>query len=360
MKLEKREYINKGVKMRVAYILFKYPKESETFVRDEIKEIIKYVDVTVFSITKSSEKSSVDVKIVYPKRSYNLLKLIKWGLYLLFTSWRDIKYIPLALGFANCIKQGNFDHIHTWFSSSTATISYLISMETKIPYSFSAHSRDIFVKRESKKLMLDKIKHAKFILVPSEWHRKYMIKNYGFREKYYIIPNSIYPNKFKSKNLRKENKIIFIGRDVEKKGLKYLKRALELLGNKYKFVHIHGGVPEEELVKELNTSKVFVMPSVIASDNDSDGIPTVVLEAMASGIPVVSTNIRALPEAVEGCGILVEEKNPRQIAAAIEKIMKNKNLREKYGRNGLKRVKEKFDVVKNTKKLVEILRGETT
>jgi glycosyltransferase involved in cell wall biosynthesis len=339
--------------VKIAYILFKYPKESETFVREEIVEVMKKHPVTIFSINNSDEQNRLDVDVVYPKKSYNILKTIKWFFYLLFRSWRDIKYIPVSLYFSSNVKN-NFSHIHTWFAASTATISYIISKETGIPFSFSAHSRDIFVRREGKNLMKDKIRNAKFVLVPSEWHKKYMTENYGYKEKYFIIPNSIRTDKFKPGKIKKENKIVFIGRDMEKKGLKYLKQAIELLGNRYRLVHIDGGVTDEQLIKELSSSRVFVMPSIIASDNDSDGIPTAVMEAMACGIPIVSTNIRALPEAVEGCGIIIEPKNPEQITDAVKKLMANKTLSKKYGKNGIKRAKEKFDVVKNSRKLIEL------
>jgi len=342
------------MKKRIAYILFSYPKGSETFIKDEIKELKKYHDVTIFSIrTPEIMKDGV----IYGKKSKNPIKIMRWSKYFTTHSWKDIKYIPIAMYFSNKIRD-KFEHIHTFFSSSTATVSYMVSKETGIPFSFSAHSRDLFVKREGKKLMLDKIRHAKFVLVPSEWHRKYMIENYGLAEKYYIIPNSIYTNKFKPQRAKKENQVIFVGRDLEKKGLKYLKQAIELLGNKYKFMHIGGGISDEHLLKELNSSKIFGMPSIIAKDNDSDGIPTVIMEAMACGIPVIYTNIRALPEAAEGCGIMVEQKNPQQIADAIETLMKNPELCRKYGKNGIERAKERFDVVKNTKKLAELINGE--
>jgi glycosyltransferase involved in cell wall biosynthesis len=337
-------------KMKIAYILFSYPKGSETFIKDEINELRKYHDITIFSIKTPEIK---DKNTVYGKKSKNIIKFIKWKKYLALRSWRDIKYIPTALYFSEKIKN-NFDHIHTYFCASTATISYIVSKETNIPFSFSAHSRDLFVKRESKRLSLDKIKHAKFVLVPSKWHRKYMIENFGYKEKYYIIPNSIYTNKFRTMKIKKENQVIFIGRDMEKKGLKYLKQAIELLENKYRLVCISGGISEKDLLNELNKSKILVMPSIIAEDNDSDGLPTVVMEAMACEIPIISTNIRALPEAVNGCGILVEQKNPRQIADAIEKLIKNPKLCKKFGKNGRKKAIERFDVVKNTKKLIKL------
>jgi glycosyltransferase involved in cell wall biosynthesis len=337
--------------MKIAYILFSYPKGSETFIKDEIEELRKYCNVTIFSMITPEAKEK---DVVYGKKSKNAAKIMKWTKKLVHKSWRDIKFVPTALYFSSKIKN-NYDHIHTYFCASTATVSYIVSKETGIPFSFSAHSRDLFVKRESKRLLVEKIGHAKFVLVPSEWHRKHMIENYGHEEKYHIIPNSIYTGKFKPLKVKKENQVIFIGRDLEKKGLKYLKEAIGLLGDKYKLVCISGGVDEKELLKEMNRSKIFVMPSIIAKDNDSDGLPTVVMEAMACGLPTVLTNIRALPEMVSGCGLLVEQKNPEQIANTIEKLMKSPKLCKKLGANGRKRAIEKFDVVKNTKKLVKLL-----
>ena len=336
---------------KIAYILFSYPKGSETFIKDEINELRKHNEVTIFSMMTPELKEN---GVVYGKKSKNVKKIMKWTKRLARKSWKDIKFIPTALFFSNIIKN-NYDHIHTYFCASTATVSYIVSRETKTPFSFSAHSRDLFVKRESTRLLKEKINHSKFVLVPSEWHRKYMTDNYGFPDKYHIIPNSVRVDKFRPIRTKKLQQVIFIGRNLEKKGLKYLKEAIRILGDGYNLVCIGGGVEEKELIKQMNASKIFVMPSIIAKDNDSDGLPTVVMEAMACGLPIISTNIRALPEMVDGCGLTVDEKNPQQLADFIKKLMKNNKMIEKFSKKSRKRAVEKFDVVNNTKKLVKLM-----
>lgn len=339
--------------MRIAYIILQYPKESETFVEAEINELRKRHHVGIFSIHGGSGKNTI-----YAKKSFNLLKLIKWILYLLPRSWRDIKYVPYALWISRQLNEYNY--VHAYFSASTATIAYIAAKETGLPFSFSAHARDIFVRRESGSLRKDKIMRAKFVLVPSEWHRQYMTKRFGFADKYHVIPNSIDIKKFHPLRAKKKSQIIFVGRkNAEKKGFKYLEEARKLLSD-CEFVVVSyddekHAATTEELIKKLNESKVFVMPSIIAKDNDSDGLPTTVMEAMACGLPVVATNIRALPEMAEGCGLLVEQKNPQALANAIKRVLNDEKLAKNLGRNGRKRATEKFDVVKNTKKLEDLM-----
>lgn len=336
--------------MKIAYLLLQYPKKSETFINEEIKELRKRHKVDVFSIYSENEKTAN----FYAKRSF-CPRTIKWASRLLLNSWRDIKYIPQALWISKHIKK--YDHVHTWFSSSAATITYIAATEAKKPFSFSAHSRDIFVPRESESLRKKRIEKAKFVLVPSEWHKRYMTKKFGFNSKYHIIPNSIDVRKFRPRRAKKTDQVIFIGRDVEKKGFKYLKYALDLLPG-YKLIHISGKLSESDLIRKLNESKVLAMPSIIASDGDSDGFPTAVMEAMACEIPIVTTNIRALPEMIDGCGLLVEQKNPEDLAKAIIKITKSRKLYKKFGKNGRKNAIERFDVVKNTNKLEKLMEGK--
>jgi colanic acid/amylovoran biosynthesis glycosyltransferase len=337
--------------MSIAYVVRSFPKE--TVIRDEINELRKYADVDVFTF-HSKERVTLSSRKSFSK-SHNPIKIVSWSLKLLKRSWKDIRFVPVALGIANEIKKNKYDHIHTWYAATNATISYMVSKESGVPFSFSAHSRDIFVKRDSTDFMKEKVRHAKFVLVPSKWHMKYMTGLYGNIKKYKIIPNSIYVNRFRNLGRKKKDQVIFVGRPVEKKGFEYLKKAMDDLG-KYKLVTIFGGASSEEIASKINESRVFCIPCVVAKDGDADGLPTAMMEAMASEVPIVTTNIKALPEMISGCGIAVDPKNSKQLANAIERLMKNPKLCKKLGKNGRKKALEFYDTVKNSKKLLDLIK----
>ena len=130
-----------------------------------------------------------------------------------------------------------------------------------------------------------------------------------------------------------------IANNYPAKGLKYLSKAKERLQN-VKFA-ILSKVPDAS--KYLKAFDIFVLPSV------KEGFPWVILEAMAAEVPVIATKVSAVPEIInpstgsEQVGILIEPKNPQQIADAITKLLNNKNLRKNLAERGKKTVIEKFN-----------------
>jgi len=98
------------------------------------------------------------------------------------------------------------------------------------------------------------------------------------------------------------------------------------------------------------------LPSVTTNKGEHEGIPVSLMEAMAYGIPVISTNTGGIPELLSnGAGIIVEEKSPKQLAEIILKIMKNKNLRKELAERGYQKVQKEFNIKKNTKTLLELM-----
>jgi colanic acid/amylovoran biosynthesis glycosyltransferase len=123
------------------------------------------------------------------------------------------------------------------------------------------------------------------------------------------------------------------------------------------FVKMPGVLPHEKLIKLYKNKEidVVVLPS-ITTKTEHEGIPVSLMEAMAYGIPVISTNTGGIPELLSGgVGIIVEEKSPEQLAEAILKIMKNKDLRKELAERGLQRIKEDFNIEKNTKILLKLI-----
>ena len=118
-------------------------------------------------------------------------------------------------------------------------------------------------------------------------------------------------------------------------------------------------IPHEKLMGIYKSKKVdiVILPSVKTKNGEHEGIPVALMEAMAYSIPVISTNTGGIPELLsDKAGVIVEERNSQQLAVAIKKFIKNKNFREKIGRQGYERVCKEFNTQKNTKKLVDIFK----
>ena len=182
------------------------------------------------------------------------------------------------------------------------------------------------------------------------------------------------PSKRGSHNMQ----ILWVGRFVKGKGIKYLIDAFDVLIKQYpelRLVMIGSGIekdkikekihklqlnniimkdfiPNSEMVKVYQNSDVFVLPSL------EEGIPRTILEAMACGIPVVCTELPQLVNIVEGCGLLVPVKNSQALAEGISRVVSNRELAQKFGRNGRDKVVENYswdDTVKKTIQLYEEL-----
>ena len=121
-------------------------------------------------------------------------------------------------------------------------------------------------------------------------------------------------------------------------------------------VAIRGMLSEEDLIPVYAQAGIVVVPSVLAAGGDRDGLPNVILEAMALQVPVVSTSVSGIPEAVEngGTGILVEPGRPDALADGIERLLKDPGLRNRMGAKARARLEAEFDIRRNVRPLAEL------
>ena len=106
----------------------------------------------------------------------------------------------------------------------------------------------------------------------------------------------------------------------------------------------HGALPHEQVLDLYRRASVFSLPCCVASTGDRDGLPTSVLEAMALGAPVVTTEVCGLPEAVVNgrTGLLVHERDPQALAVAIRGLLADPGLRRELARAARRHVEERF------------------
>ena len=122
-------------------------------------------------------------------------------------------------------------------------------------------------------------------------------------------------------------------------------------------VELPGAKPQNEIREHLATAGAFVLPSVIDPDGGMDNLPTVIMEAMATGLPVISTAIGGIPEMViqNETGILVPPGDIGALAGAIEKVIVDLSFARRLGENGHKRACDLFSIERNVRTLLTLL-----
>lgn len=401
---------------KIVYILDEFPKLSETFIFREILGLKKVnVDLEIISMKSPVKKlipseladivkttiyipplCSIKVLVVH---LYFLLKNpIKYLYifsYLLIRNYRNLRlfirtiyHFGVGIYLSKIVKTKGIKHIHAHLASGPTTVALVISKTLNLPFSFTAHAIDIYA---DSIILEEKLKQSKFVVTCTHFNKKYLLslcKDIP-EEKINMIYHGIPINKFNI-NERKEEKellILSVGRLVEKKGFPYLIEACKtLIDKKYEFkcIIVGNGVmyeelnkliqnynlektiilnkelPFDEIMKLYKKASIFVLPCIIASNNDRDGIPNTILEAMAFSIPVVSTRISGIPEVIEDMktGLLIKEKDKEALTSAIELLIKDKTLRDRLGKNGRVKIIENFDIEKNTNELVRLFKKD--
>jgi glycosyltransferase involved in cell wall biosynthesis len=301
---------------------------------------------------------------------------------------RTFYHFCQAVYMATEVERRNIKHLHVHFALNATTIALIISRLSNVTFSFTAHANDIFV---NPILLPEKIKEAQFIIGISEYNKRFLhdvvpgqetldkihLVRYGVDVQHFAPPERCPGNNLPT--------ILAIARLVEKKGYPFLIKACKILVDQgYDFqCLIVGGGPQEGLLKEMieangltkyislvgivfqehlrdyfNQADMFVLPCIVAGDQDRDGIPNTLIEAMAMEIPVVSTYVSGIPELIEDnkSGLLVSPQDEISLAKAIATLLEDKELRERMGKAGRTKVIEEFEIEKNTCRLSDIFR----
>jgi len=292
------------------------------------------------------------------------------------------------------IKKEKIDVIHAHWIIPQGLLAYLCKKLYGIPYIATAHAGDVFPLKSLFFRFLSNlaIKDSDCCTANSSFTRKELLKISG-RKDIKIIPMgvdlSVFSQSAKNEDLRKilgvkKEFILAVGRLVEKKGVKYLILAMKDATKKFpdaKLVVVGDG-PEREsleiLSKELGlqnsimfagsvenrylpefyaTADLFVGPSIVTESGDTEGLGIVFLEALASGVCVIGSNVGGIPDIIEHnkTGVLVMQKSPKQLANAIIRLLSDSSLRKKLASNGQKKVKSAYSWELVGKKFNELI-----
>jgi glycosyltransferase involved in cell wall biosynthesis len=280
-----------------------------------------------------------------------------------------------ALALAAQLERRGVAHVHAHFASHAAQVALFLKRVAGFPFSMTAHAQDFMVDLGSDDLLREICREAEFVVAVSDWSRdKLRATCPESADKIVRVYNGIDPAEFPEQAdlpERARPRILSVARLIEFKGFHHLIDAcaeLRARGREFEctvigegpwrprlaaqiaerglagVVTLAGLKTQDEVKRALLDSDIFTLASILDSQGACDVLPTVILEAMASGVPVVSTTLAGVPELVEDgvTGFLAAPGDPIGLADALDKLLASRDLRRSCGETGRKRLEERF------------------
>lgn len=298
------------------------------------------------------------------------------------------RYFYEALALATALRRGGFTHLHAHFANEPTSVGELAHRLAGCRFSFTAHAKDIYLTEREE--LARKIAAADFVITCTGFNRNYLQTIARSRTPIHLCYHGVDLSRFTREPVESQERhqatpaILSVGRFCEKKGFAYLIQAcgrlkqdgrrfvcrivgfgplqarLEALIRDLELqdcVFLSGKMTQDKLIQEYRRADLFVLPCLVADDGDRDGIPNVLVEAMAMRIPVVSTPVSGIVELVDPMenGVLVPEKDFEALTAAMEVLLDDPDLRQRLGANGRQKVMAGFGLDRSTTKLRRLL-----
>lgn len=394
---------------KVAYILKMFPRFSETFILSEVLELERAgVDVRIFSLKAPNDaRTHADVEKVKATITYVPESRLAQARAFVHPHWQVFRWNPrryaqiafrvakrrrwgavkrfLQAGYiAPRLQAEGITHVHAHFASSATSVAHYLNQLMGMGYSFTAHAKDIYIDTVSDEVLMRKMDHARFVVTVSDFNEAHLstLAPYAPIKRIY---NGLDLSQFSPNGTHADATplILAVGRLVEKKGFDDLIQACATLKdrglafqcnivgvgseeprlrkliqrlNLEGVVHLIGAMPREELIKLYPRASVVVAPCVIGNDGNRDGLPTVLIEAMALGVPVISTPVTGIPELVRDgeTGQLVSPNDPDELAFAISRSLEQRERSLEMAIAGRTLVEEQFDLRRNVAQLREL------
>lgn len=395
--------------MKLAYIIGTYPSLTTTFIDREIRTLRAWnVEIQVVSLRRPASSPLPEHADRQPSISYLLpispasvivsqlrfavtRPAAYFGTLLTLLGGRHPSLKAVGMTFLHFVEgvcvarllEGHaYDHIHAHFMDRASTVALVAGRLLGVSYSLTAHAADIYV---NPVLTEEKLSRAAFVATCTSYNRDHLVemaKNGGSRKIKCIYHGLDLANYHPQKAAGLERPLILcVGQLKEKKGMTYLLAACRKMKDAgYKFdcqivgdgplhealqaqihaldlddtVRLCGALPHSEVISKYAQASIFVLPAVVGADGDRDGIPNVILEAMAMRLPVVATRHSGIPEVVEDGinGLLVPPANAAALSEAIRCLLDDPAYASLLGRQGRKTVAEKFDLESNVARLL--------
>jgi len=386
-----------------AYLFERFPSFTQTFCFREVEEMARQgMAPAIYSIREADEGSAFDPsllsrirylptdealnKAVRDARASHQIHSDVWDV---FSGWGDRGdktrlYEAAWLGLE--LKRLRIRHVHAHFAGMAARTAYWIKQFYGIGYSFTGHANDIFCETDFPVSLDELVKEARLVATETDYSRDWLRRRCPeWAGKIERVYNGIHPGKFANAEFSVEPpEIVSVGRLIEKKGFGELIEACRILRDRgvenrcriigagpleaalrtqieqstlAQRVTLEGARPEAQVIAFLRQARVFALACTRDPDGSSDNLPTVIMEAMAAGLPVVSTKVAGIPEMIEDntTGRLLAEHDVAGLATALEELLRNPALARRQGAAGRQLVERKFSTQTTTSTLKHLL-----
>ncbi len=388
-----------------------FPRLSETFVLHELLELERHgVRLHVIALRRPEEAvqqealSDLKATVEYlpdlgqsePKLA---LKLARAALFLrrplgylngmaemISSPDYSRREVSRALLLAHRIVRLGSPPLYLHFANRPATVGRFAAQLTGVPFGISAHAKDIWL--TPRKELARKVRDAEVVLTCTSEGRAYLAELAGSRTPVVLAYHGVATDDRRPATTARgpASTVLSVGRLVEKKGHDTLIRAAALLRDRGIGVHLRivgegaewsrlqrlvhelgvddsvtftGPLSEAEVRAEYDRAHIFALACRELANGDRDGIPNVLLEAMAHGLPIVSTRCPGVLEAVEDerSALLAEPDDAEGVADRLQRLLADDVLRSRLGAGAARRAHERFDRATNLPTVVETLRA---
>ncbi|MEL7976461.1 glycosyltransferase family 4 protein [Isoptericola sp. F-RaC21] len=396
-----------GPAPRVGYVTKMYPRFSETFIVNEVRGLERRgVEIEIFSLRAPVDTrfhaalADVAAPVRFVPRAARAADA--WSALARAHDRLDLRALPAAvladllaadpedavqaLWVATAAHDAGLTHLHAHFGSVATTVARLAAAVLGIGYTFTAHAKDIFHESVDPADLRVKLADARAVVTVSDHNLRHLRDTYGAAADAVVrVYNGLDLDEYaRATASRRPGRVCAVGRLVEKKGFGDLLDALALLVADGRDVHLdlvgsgpqeaelrdrttvlgldghvtfHGPLPQDRVRDVVARAAVFAAPCVLGADGNRDGLPTVLLEAMALGTPVVSTPVTGIPEAVRdgGTGRLVPPGDVTALAAAIAGLLDDEREAARLADGARALIEAEFDVVGTSRRLLDVL-----
>lgn len=398
----------------VAYVLKRYPRLTETFILNEIRAMERLGEqLLIFSLLPPEPPphhplvAEVRAQVHVPPSGWRNKTRVLIGAHGAMLRQAPARYLrtvarvlwrtlwsrhPLSLWrqfaragvVAHACRRTGVRHIHAHFANAPTSVAHFAHRMSGIPFSFTAHAKDIYLSRP---VILRRHLHAaQFVTTCTAYNAAYLRRIAPGLDpgRIHLVYHGIDLHSFACRSEpppeHKRSRILVVGRLVPKKGHEDLIAACALLrdqgvdfeceivgagplraalagaldrSNLAGRVSLCGAMTHRDLIERYRRADLFVLAPRIAEDGDRDGIPNVIAEAMAVGVPVVATDVSGIPELVrhERTGLLATSRDPAALAAAMRRVLQDGVLAQRLAREAHKVLRHEFDLWQTTRGL---------
>ncbi|MBI1177298.1 glycosyltransferase [bacterium] len=383
---------------KIAYIVKRYPRFSETFI---VNEILAHEaagrSIEIFSLYPPNDThfqdaiSRVRAPVTYlsgeGSKAIEFWKALERaaerfpGIWAQLAAAREseVREIYQAARLARLIDERGIALLHAHFASTATEVARLAARFAGIPFTFTAHAKDIFHESVNADDLRRKLSAAAGVITVSDFNVAYLRREFGpAARNVRRLYNGLHLDRFTFLDpaLRPPH-IVAVGRLIEKKGFDVLVNACDVLARRNRDftceiigtgecetslrqqiqrfgldhrVRLVGPRPQADIVERVRSAAAFAAPCVVGADGNADGLPTVLLEAMALGTPCVSTNVTGIPEIIRNdeTGLLAGQHDVSGLAEALERLLVDSSLRVRLATHARELVEREFDAAQNT------------